>query len=136
MMESEAWRALPLGARHVIDRVMLEHMAHAGTANGELTVTYDDFAQYGLSSRRMTAQSIRIAIALGFLDVVEPGVRSFGAARRATRYGLTWLPRRDRTPASNRWKRIATTGAAKQAIRFARDRARVSTTMWVPAKAA
>ena len=49
--------ALP--ARRVLERVILEHMAHGGTQNGDLTVTYDDFALNGLSSRRITGQAIR-----------------------------------------------------------------------------
>ena len=34
-------------ARLVVDRVMIEHMAHAGTENGNLVVTYADFVKFG-----------------------------------------------------------------------------------------
>lgn len=117
MLASEAWRAMPLAARQVVERVVLEHMAHGGTQNGELQVTYDDFAKYGLSSRRATAQAIRIAAALGFLEVTLKGRRSYGGARLASRYGLTWLPRCDRTPASNQWRCVSSPEAAKAMAR-------------------
>jgi hypothetical protein len=120
MMESPAWRAMTPTARQVLDRVVIEHMSHAGTQNGELIVTYDHFAQYGLSSRRLTSAGIRIALALGFLDIAIKGVRSFGGARRASQYALTWLPRADRTPASNRWRSIATDAEAKAIVRITR----------------
>ena len=43
MLGSEAWCSLSRGALRVVCRVMLEHMAHGGTANGNLPVTYADF---------------------------------------------------------------------------------------------
>jgi hypothetical protein len=43
MLSSPAWRALSPAALKVVKRVMLEHMAHACTANGNLVVTYGDF---------------------------------------------------------------------------------------------
>jgi hypothetical protein len=119
MLESESWSAMPLSARRVVDRVVLEHLAHGGTQNGELVVTYDDLARFGLSSRRATAAAIRIAVSLGFLDITVRGRRAFGGARLPSRYGLTWLPKCDRTPASNRWRGIATRAEAKQIARAA-----------------
>ena len=47
MLESDAWRSLSRQARLVIDRVMIEHMLHAGTENGNLAVTYADFVAFG-----------------------------------------------------------------------------------------
>jgi hypothetical protein len=117
MLESASWRAMPLAARRVLDRVVLEHMAHGGTRNGELQVTYDDFKRYGLSSRRATAQAIRVAVALGFLDVTTQGRRSYGGSTLPSRYGLTWLLRCDLTSASNRWRIVRSLEAAKQIVR-------------------
>ena len=136
MLESEAWRAMTIGARRVVERIELEHMAHAGTMNGELKVTYNDFTEYGSSSRHMTSESIRIAQRLGFIDVVERGVRAFGDARRPSRYALTWLPRCDRTPATNRWQRITTRAAARAAVAEARADAKTSAPTWTIARAA
>jgi hypothetical protein len=110
MLESPAWRALPLYARQVVDRIMLEHLSHGGNENGELPVTYDDFEAYGVR-RASVRRAIEIAERLGFVDLVTPGKRGYGIARRPHKFGLTWLPRRDFTPASNRWKSITDTDA-------------------------
>lgn len=107
MMEAPAWRALSGNARLVVDRVIVEHMHHGLAENGDLPVTYDDFEVYGIR-RRSISQAIKQAVALGFIDVIDKGRKSYGSARRPARYGLTWLPRSDRTPASNRWKSINT----------------------------
>jgi hypothetical protein len=84
---------------------MIEHMSHAGTDNGRLPVTYDDFEAYGIR-RSSIGQAITIAIKLGWIDLVVPGVRGSGIARRPHQFGLTWLPRADFTSATNRWKGV------------------------------
>ena len=63
MLESEAWRAMPLPARRIVERLMIEHMSHAGTMNGELPCTYDDFQRFGVSRKNISA-AIRVAVAL------------------------------------------------------------------------
>jgi hypothetical protein len=103
MMESPAWAALPLASRRVIDRLMVEHMSHAGTENGNLKVSYDQFADFGLR-RASLPEAIKVAVELGFIDIVSEGIVSYGAARRPAAYGLAWLHRADRTPPSQRWK--------------------------------
>ena len=68
MKKSPAWRAMPLAARQVVDRIEVEHGLHGGQLNGKLPVTYDDFEKYGI--RRMSiAFGIRAAVALGWLDI-------------------------------------------------------------------
>jgi hypothetical protein len=52
MMESDAWRALSLAGRRVIDRVEIEHGHHGGTDNGKLPVTFDQFCEYGFTDIR------------------------------------------------------------------------------------
>jgi hypothetical protein len=129
MLESDAWKAMPIGARRVVDRIVLENMAHAGTRNGSLIVTYDDFIEFGLASRRATASAIRTASELGFIDVVERGRRCFGGVRRPSQYGLTWLDRSDGTARSNRWRTIASRGEAKARIAGARLTPTITTTV-------
>lgn len=119
MIWAPAWRAMPLCARRALDRVMLEHMAHAGHENGNLIVTYDDFVRDGVGSRSATARAVRILEALGLLDVTLQGHRSFGGAHLPSRYALTWLPRADGTPATNRWQRIASIREARELVRRA-----------------
>jgi hypothetical protein len=105
MLESDSWRAMPLYARKIVERIMLEHMAHAGRENGGLKITYAQFAAYGVR-RAAVKSAISIAEELGWIDTVERGIRAYGSARRPSRYGLTWLLRSDWTPASNRWRNL------------------------------
>ncbi len=113
---------MPLSTRRVLDRVVLENMAHGGAQNGDLIVTYDDFVRFGLSSRRATAVAIRTAVDLGFLDVVERGHRSYGGVRRPSRYRLTWLDACDGGTRSNRWRAVTTRAQAEQIVRRAREK--------------
>ncbi len=119
MLESPAWQAMPPCAIQVLFRVGLEHTRKGGKQNGELIVPYDDFIAYGLSSRPMVAKGIRVADALGFLDITAKGFRSYGLGRCPSRYGITWYGRSDGTPASNRWARITTLAVAKETARTA-----------------
>ncbi len=103
LLESEAWRSLSHAGMGVVFRVMLEHMAHAGTENGNLVVTYDDFVKFGIRRQSINA-AIREAIERGFIIVTVQGRASVGEARWPNRYALTWLPLKDGAPATNRWK--------------------------------
>jgi hypothetical protein len=102
MMSSPAWQAMPLSARRALDRLLLEHMAHAGRENGNLIVTFDDFVKDGVGSRSAAARAVRILEALGFVDITIRGHRSFGGAHLPSRYALTWLPRSDGTLATDK----------------------------------
>jgi hypothetical protein len=115
MMESPAWAALPLASRRIIDRLMVEHMAHAGTENGNLKVSYDQFADFGVRRASLT-EAIKVAVELGFIDVVSEGIVSYGAARRPAAYGLAWLYRADRTPPSQRWKAFKQVAQAEAVV--------------------
>lgn len=114
-LESLAWRAMPLCARQVVDRIQIELLNHGGRDNGRLPVTYDDFEKYGVRKGSIR-RAVDIAIALGFVDRTERGVRAHGAARRPAKYGLTWIPRVDGTFASNRWMFLKTDDDVKQAL--------------------
>jgi hypothetical protein len=105
MLQSPAWRALPPAAKGVIERVIVEHLEHAGKDNGRLPVTYVDFEAHGVP-RRAIKFGIEVAVALGFIDVAEKGCSGAGDTRRAARYALTWVDRHDGAPRSNRWKSI------------------------------
>jgi hypothetical protein len=120
MVESPAWRALPSGARTVIERIEIEHMKHAGTQNGKLPVTYGDFEAHG-ADRSAIRLYISIAVTLGFIDVTEEGHCGAGDTRRAARYALTWIDRHDGAPRSNRWRKFETLADAKKAIEQAKD---------------
>jgi hypothetical protein len=125
MLESLSWRALNLASRRVVERVIIEHLKHGGTQNGDLPVTFADFQESGVP-RCLIKASIELAVALGWIDVVERGVRGYGPARRPTRYGLTWLPRADWTAASNRWRLQTWESIEKALVAFETARRRAN----------
>ncbi len=105
MLQSEAWRQLTINARRLIDFLMLEHMAHAGTENGNLKAPYSQLVAFGMS-RRLIKAAIDHVQRLGFVDVVRGG--RILSEDKASLYRLTWLPTRDGEPATNRWKFVST----------------------------
>lgn len=103
LLESDAFRSLSRPALLCLFRVILEHMAHAGTANGALVVPFDDFAKYGVR-RKSVAGALAELQERGLITKVVAGGRAFGSARVPNRYRLEWLPSSDGTPARNGWK--------------------------------
>ncbi len=57
LLVSVAWRARSANAARLIDFLLVEHMNHAGTENGNLKATHEQLRAYGLS-----ANSIRDAV--------------------------------------------------------------------------
>lgn len=104
VLASDAWASLSLAARRVLDRLEIEHMAHAGNENGNLIVTYDQLVTFGI--RR---QSIRPAIgdlvAAGLVEITHIGRGGNAAYRDASRYRLTYLPT-TKAAASDDWRRF------------------------------
>jgi hypothetical protein len=119
MLESPAWRAMRFAARKIVDRVIIEHLAHAGTENGNLITTYTDFQHFGLRRRSSIAPAIIEAETLGFIDVIERGGSAYAELRNPSRYALAWLGRKDGTPPTNRWKAFDTVADAHKAVRTA-----------------
>lgn len=118
MMESPSWRAMRLAARKVLDRLMIEHQAHAGRENGSLITTYSDFASFGVR-RPSIAPAIDELEALGFIDVVHRGGSAYADFRNPSHYALAWIDRKDGTPPTNRWKTFETVADARSAVRMA-----------------
>ena len=73
----------------LLDRIELEHCAHAGRENGYLTVTYDQFVEVGIG-RRFIKPAIQDAMQLGLLEVY-PRLYRGGARCRPNLYRLTYL---------------------------------------------
>jgi hypothetical protein len=106
MLESPAWRMLPLYARQVLDAIELEFLRHAGKENGQLIVTYPDFAKYcTVQDRTALAQAVRQVEALGFLIVVR-GAAGTGNTRSPNLYRLTYLPGQNGGLPGNEWREI------------------------------
>ena len=130
LITSAAWRARSINTIRLIDALLLDHMNHAGTENGNLMATYDQLVTWG-ASRPCLNDAIAEAMFLGLIRV-EPGGRWAGT-NEPSQYCLTWLyDDRDGTPATNEWKRVTEEAikkrreerrqrAAKKQIRSARS---------------
>jgi hypothetical protein len=104
-LESPAWGALTLNDRKVIERLCIEHMAHAGTENGNLICTYSDFEEFGIR-RKSIAEAIDRVEALGFIETMERGRLAKGEFRFPSRYRLTFV--NGNLAPTNEWQRIKT----------------------------
>jgi hypothetical protein len=66
LLESEAWRTASIHVRRLIERLLVEHMAHGGTENGRLICTYADLTKAGIRRQRIP-DVIRDAIQRGLI---------------------------------------------------------------------
>lgn len=89
LIASPAWRARSILVVRLLDRIELEHCAHAGRENGYLTVTYRQFVDWGIG-RRFIKPAIQDAMQLGLLEVY-PRLYRGGARSRPNLYRLTYL---------------------------------------------
>jgi hypothetical protein len=105
MIESDAWRALTLPARRVLDRLEIEHAHHGGMENGALICTFDDFARAGVR-RQSVARAIRDLEKLGFIEVTQRGRRAAGEFYLPSRYRLTYLHTKTGGP-TDEWRRVS-----------------------------
>ncbi len=104
LLTSEAWRALGVNSRKLMDFLLIEHMNHAGTENGHLIATKDQLVAFGLS-RRLIADAVRECNFFGLLRF-ERGGLSYGDIKRPSRYRLTFYADKDGAPATNEWKAV------------------------------
>jgi DNA-binding transcriptional MocR family regulator len=108
MLESPAYRALSLSAHRVLSRIEIEFLHHAGTENGRLPVTFDQFAMYGID-RTSVAAAIRELEALGFVEVTERGVAGNAESRRPNLFRLTYRQCEGvLSDGTHEWRRIKT----------------------------
>ena len=103
MIESDAFRALGINARRVLDFVILDHMAHAGTENGRLCAPYSQLVLFGVAKSEICSAITELET-FGFIEVTK-GQR-LGGRQQASRYRLTWLSSADGEPATNRWRSV------------------------------
>ena len=116
MLASPAWRALTGNAMKIVMRIALEHLRHGGVENGKLPVTYTDFVKFGVR-RNTVRESILVAQHLGFIDRTSTGeVPWHGDIRAPGTFSLTWLPRYNGAPPSNRWTKIKDDADARGAL--------------------
>jgi hypothetical protein len=108
MMESPAYRVLSLSAHRVLSRIEIEWAHHGGQDNGQLPVTFDDFAGYGVH-RTATSPALSELEALGFIVITEKGKMARAADyRRPNKFLLTSRPTNKGADPLHKWKRFKT----------------------------
>ena len=90
LLVSPAWQGQSINCRRLIDRLMIEHMRHAGQENGNLKVSYDHFEEGGIARVYIKPAQLE-AVARGLVAIEEGHYR--GAAQTVpSKYRLTFLP--------------------------------------------
>ena len=108
---SPAWRARSINTVRLIDALLIDHMNHAGTENGNLLATFDQLVAWG-ASRSCLADAITEAEFLGLIRADHGG--RWAGTNEPSRYRLTWLYcLHDDTPATNEWKHMTERGIKK-----------------------
>ncbi len=100
MLESPACRSLSINARRALDRLEIEHSAHAGLENGELRVSARQFHEFGVTKDCLT-NSIRELESKGFIEV-QTG-EAEGVLLPPFIFRLTFYGTPDRN-ATNNWR--------------------------------
>ncbi len=105
LLASPAYRALSRNALCVVNRLLCEHVAEGGMANGELVVSHTQFEGAG-ATRNLVAQAICEAEAAGLIVVRRRG--KIAGRNAPNLYRLTWLGGWDVAgeilPATHNWK--------------------------------
>jgi hypothetical protein len=120
MLRSPAYCALSLSARRILDRIEIELADHSGSDNGKLPITFNDFEKYGLD-RHSIGPAIRELVALGFIEITEPGRAGNAEHRKPNLFRLTYRASADvRGDGTHEWMKISEEDAAHLA-RLARS---------------
>lgn len=104
LLESNALAVLNGVARRCLDRLLLEHLDHAGKENGRLKVTYGDFEAFGIR-RASIAAALRELVAAGLIEVVQKGRGGNREYRKPHIFRITFLPTPEAEP-TDEWRRF------------------------------
>lgn len=118
MLESPAYRVLSVSAHRVLSRLEIEHGHHGGCENGRLPVTFENFRIYGMD-RDAIAPAIRECVALGFVEITQPGRAGNREFRQPNLFRLTYVFTKD-AAATDEWRKIETMEAAQTLATAAR----------------
>jgi hypothetical protein len=111
LVASPAWQSLGISARRVIDFLLIEHMQHGGRENGELLAPRRQLVEFGIRTNGVSAAIEEVERA-GLVDCRR------GVGRRPSVYSLTWLPLKDGTEPSNRWRSSAVASAKRHSLQM------------------
>ena len=101
LVDCDAFRSLSINGWRFLRFLMVEHMRHAGKANGALLAPRRQLERLGIGARHVSP-AIEECIQAGFVDCRR------GVGRHPSSYSLTWLPFGDGGAPSDRWRAIAT----------------------------
>ncbi|NQV99640.1 MAG: hypothetical protein HQ483_08070 [Rhodospirillales bacterium] len=105
LLISPAWRGLSVNARKLLDRLHIEHMNHAGTENGRLIVTHDQFINYGLTASKVKPAIVECEF-MGLLRFVRGG--RWAGSNQPSTYRLTYLPTAHNfTRSTDEWRNVS-----------------------------
>jgi len=90
LLDSPVLWVLSLSAHRALIRIELEHMAHAGSANGKLPVTYKDLERCGIHPDAV-APALRELEALGIIETTRRGYGGAAEVRVPSLYRLTYV---------------------------------------------
>jgi hypothetical protein len=96
VLRSDAWRSQGINERRILDYLMTEYLANAGTNNGSLMAPREQLEIYGVGARHISS-ALNKLIDRGLIDCRR------GRGKKASLYALTWLPMADGGAPSNRW---------------------------------
>lgn len=102
LLESPAYRTLSHNARKAFDRVVIEHIGHGRTSNGELIVTHEQFHDYGVTAEYVADALDELAFK-GLLRIVRG--RAGDGTAHPSRFRLTTDGDYEGAKASNEWRR-------------------------------
>ena len=101
LVSSPAWRSRSINCVRLIDFLMVEHMNHAATENGNLKATYDQLSEWGLT-RSETRPAIDEACFLGLVHAERGG--RWALTNLPSTYRLTFQADREDNPPTDDWK--------------------------------
>lgn len=106
MLQSPAWQKAPRPLAKLIERLEIEHLRHGGKNNGELYVSYAQFAAYGIS-KRVIFRTLQLGEDLGLIEVIRGEGIIRGDIRPENAYRLTFVPAKNRNSPTDEWKQIS-----------------------------
>jgi hypothetical protein len=123
MLESPAWRAVPLNARRILDALLIAYSRNYKD-NGNLAASVKRLADFVGRDTAAVQVQCKILEALGWIKV-QRGQFVHGAPGKRSRFTLTWLPVFDKNGRvaqrpTDEWKRNKSLAEAKRIAAQAR----------------
>ena len=101
LLASPAWRYQGANTSRLIAFLLIEHMNHAGTENGNLKATHEQLRAYGLSAN-LIRDAIEEAEFLGLIRFKRGG--RWANSNQPSQFRLTFQADRDGNSPTNEWK--------------------------------